>query len=116
MIKPKQSLIISVVIIVIAIGAIAWYYNSTISGQAVSSSITECIDTDYGLNYFEKGKVLYRNNIFEDVCGRGDVLIERYCKQSLIDRKWHPATKSYKCRDGCEDGACIKGPISETMP
>ena len=113
----KKNLLILIAVIAVSAIIIAVYYNSTISGMGVViNKNTECIETDFGLNYFEKGKVVYGDNIFEDKCKAEDIVEEYSCEYSAVSKLWHPAAESYRCRDGCVNGACIKGPISAQIP
>ncbi|MBI4155214.1 hypothetical protein HY498_03970 [Candidatus Woesearchaeota archaeon] len=80
-----------------------------------------CTDSDGGLNYYVKGKIVL-NNVKEivDQCSdaigsNGPALIELYCD---------PFNKSgvgysfdeYNCPNGCLYGACISGPTTNKPP
>ena len=77
-----------------------------------------CTETDNGLNFYEKGKNWGWINNFDyarfkyDKCREfeidKDVLDEVICNED-----GSIATKSYKCPNGCEDGACIGKPNEE---
>jgi len=100
----KKSILILVAALVIVVAGIAVYYNSTISGGVISRT---CIDTDNGLNFETRGKVLYGNNIFEDECRTSGYVAENYCKKNIYSGIYHPAVKMHVCKNGCNEGACI---------
>ena len=74
-------------------------------------TVKECIDSDGGKDYYEKGFVEYkvsggtaRN---DDECESETVLDELYCENGFGEHQ------IYECPYGCEDGACVKEPIIE---
>ncbi len=73
--------------------------------------VQNCIDSDGGINYNEKGEVtgkLYSNGSIEtlsDDCdeSNGIYLNERFCgKDGYLEYEY------YKCPNGCKDGACVE--------
>jgi hypothetical protein len=86
----------------------------------------DCVDTDGGLDYFNKGIATYGEFDYEDSCGRpgtvnvgtpeeytiveGDV-IEYACYGSDGDKRCSTYSCrfiQYNCPNGCQDGACIQ--------
>jgi len=73
---------------------------------AIPIFLVECIDSDEGPNYFQKGKVSWINpdknqeEVFQDRC-KEKTLIEEYCRDGKRD------TIYYGCKNGCQDGMCI---------
>lgn len=75
------------------------------NGVCVDVAKTMCIDSDHGINIYEKGNVTYRGTVKYDECIAGEdgkkKLKEQYC-----DR--HDERQGfYECPNGCRDGACI---------
>ncbi len=63
-----------------------------------------CTDSDGGLSYFEKGKVIdYLNDEYGDFCTE-DVLTEYICKDNQKD------SMTFTCPHGCSNGACLPPP------
>jgi hypothetical protein len=76
------------------------------------STISTCVDSDGGKDYYTKGKLSYENNpnrITEeqDTCLNENYLLERFCGDS---KDVSQNREKYFCVYGCEDGACIKEP------
>jgi hypothetical protein len=71
-----------------------------------------CLDTDFGINFYEKGGYIFENYIFlnEDECS-GDILNEKYC---LGNNYPVGASISYTCPNGCLNGACVEGEELDT--
>jgi len=64
----------------------------------------ECIDTDGGKNFFEKGSITLEDGTFmEDECGTDSMngyVIERHCESESF-------LFNYKCPNGCKEGKCL---------
>ena len=79
----------------------------------------KCIDTDGGINYYEKGKitVIYKDGHKRtevDLCNPDGTLREWYCGK-LNDPAGLLRSKNYvRCKYGCKNGACIKKPLMST--
>ena len=74
-------------------------------GSGISDN-QNCIDADSGQDYFTKATVSYKyptNYIYRvtDMCS-GDILYEYFCYDDYY------TVVSYKCPNGCFNGACIK--------
>lgn len=79
--------------------------------------VSNCTDSDGGLNYYVKGEVYYQNQLFIDGCLQtgGDLanpilsgeVVEQYCLDGKLE------SKNYMCPNGCKDGACIKSSSTE---
>ena len=78
---------------------------------------TECTDTDGGANFYEKGSMTYvdrgQEETLTDNCYKGfialktesiqgDFLRENFCSGKKA------FSKTYRCENGCVDGACIE--------
>ena len=101
----KKSVII--IIIVIATIIIAGIYQltgfHTIPGGEV---VGKCIDSDNGMNIFEKGITKYtnRDKTYEDYCIQPGKLREHWCfARNMLIR-----AKTKRCSGECKDGACVK--------
>lgn len=84
------------------------------SGNILDCESSECIDSDGGKNYYEKGKVFvpHSDSTYLDICAydqKGsenndhNLLLEAYC---FVD-KFGYGYDSYSCPNGCKDGACV---------
>ncbi len=86
------------------------------------TTASRCIDSDGGLDYYEKGKVescpgsatsaalaSSACTVFEDHCTKPGVLKEGFCKDDKI------VDVEYQCPAGCMDGVCISAKPTETM-
>jgi len=73
-------------------------------GSQITRPANSCLDTDKGLDYFNRGCVSVSPSISRPVCDScsGDILKEYYCKQNTIQ------SQNYECANGCEDGACVE--------
>ncbi|MBS3104960.1 hypothetical protein J4234_01765 [Candidatus Woesearchaeota archaeon] len=91
-------------------------------GQVLYCGKNECIDSDGGKNYYEKGYVTmtYPNEVFKDKCAADEaspekadyyrnLLYETYC----YDSKQY-AYADYQCPYGCSDGTCKKMELKPT--
>jgi hypothetical protein len=74
----------------------------------------ECVDTDGGLNYFDRGEIsgdVPPSFITEDLCMVDDQfydLRETYCDPEDENGDGYKGTsKLYECPGSCEDGACV---------
>lgn len=69
-----------------------------------------CTDTDGGKDYFTKGNIKLKGNgeqaSASDVCSDKDNLSETSCLYEA--GRYHIDTVSYKCPNGCLNGACVK--------
>ncbi len=69
-----------------------------------------CTDTDGGKDYFVKGKVSTKGNGEQgnssDICSDKNTLSETSCSKK--GDKYTIDVSSYKCPNGCVDGACVK--------
>lgn len=61
-----------------------------------------CTDSDDGLDFYTKGNTKSGEDIWRDYC-IGDSVQEQYCEGNIAKQY-----QSYKCSNGCEDGACIR--------
>jgi hypothetical protein len=63
-----------------------------------------CLDTDFGLNYFEKGSVIFSEEYYNDFCIEGleNKLIEYFCSED------EPSAFVYSCEFGCNEGKCTE--------
>ena len=73
-------------------------------------SAEECIDSDQGRNYFEKGTTTNMppefKGIWTDECISSTRLQEGTCIEGL-------GVHTFDCANGCKDGACVKGELKE---
>ena len=89
-------------------------YGWTRNGWFKSLCLTDCTDSDGGLDYYEKGEIftLYDNNsdgyiiegeghAFDRCYVNNTKLIEYYCEDD------YGISVGIDCLEGCEDGACI---------
>ena len=75
----------------------------------ISKPNATCSDTDNGLDYYVKGKIIYKNHPQdirgeEDFCTDTFYLSERICRNPLDSKRNY---QSFYCPNGCSDGACI---------
>lgn len=68
----------------------------------VGSAIKACKDSDGGLNYYTRGQTNIGRYNVSDRCIGSNTLIEFFCQDSGKTNKI-----TYKCPNGCKDGACI---------
>ncbi len=84
------------------------------NGNILDCEKSECIDSDGGKNYYEKGKVFvpHSDSTYVDECAyekKGyesydhNLLFEAYC---FVD-KYGYGYDYYSCPNGCKDGSCI---------
>ena len=80
-------------------------FFNRIAGKATIVTNITCTDSDGGIDYNVKGTITRcvgascSNN--SDSCSGIYGLSERYCKNNYY------VTKTYRCPNGCRDGACI---------
>ena len=70
----------------------------------------ECIDSDGGREYYEEGVCIDNNGEFSDYCDNS-VLHEVTCESGGFCAT---EEEGYECPYGCQDGACIEQPPSQT--
>jgi len=86
-----------------------------VDGACTAKSIKKCTDSDEGINYNVKGKVITENipmigNYYEleDKCLNSERIMENYCDTAGDYGEIGVANVSiYDCPNGCQDGACI---------
>ena len=61
-----------------------------------------CIDSDNGLDYYNKGIMILGGSQHHDVCVDSNFLQENYC--NLPENNY---LDNYYCENGCQNGACI---------
>ena len=89
---------------------------SKITSQFQKKAIeTFCIDTDGGIDYYEKGRitVIYsdgRKRTEVDSCNPDGTLREWYCGRSGDPAGLLRSENYVVCKYGCKDGACIEKP------
>jgi hypothetical protein len=70
------------------------------SDGACRFNTTSCTDSDYGLDFYNRGFATFGDYPPEfDYCD-GNVLVEQYCYQN------NRTAQIYRCQNGCSDGAC----------
>jgi hypothetical protein len=106
--KVKVTLVLALTIILISSVLIMLGESST--GFATKKN--SCTDSDGGKTYDKYGFVTYNGNPnFKDGCTAlaKNTLTEYYCDSSKMVR-----FVSYKCPNGCSNGACVKKVVSTT--
>ncbi len=72
----------------------------------------ECVDTDAGQDFENKGvvtvKSVFGEETFEDECFNPERLNEYYCMSSGNQGNWYTF-----CENGCEEGRCLEAPVLE---
>jgi len=63
---------------------------------------SECLETDGGLNFFEKGIIYGNSQDYTDSCVDGIELREYVCENNKVKINKH------SCRNGCFEGKCIE--------
>jgi len=115
--KSTIILLVSLVLIGLFLGEIneitgeafwSFWKRPTTAQAAERDLITTCKDSD-GIDYYQLGTVIYtyqssitkkiKTKKYNDKC-RGSTIVEYYCSDNKL------ATKSYKCKNGCKNGAC----------
>lgn len=84
------------------------------NGACISGTTTpttpSCSDTDGGLNYYEKGSLMWGSDtVSTDSCEDEITLREESCVPNPGPNEGTMSTNIYKCPNGCKDGVCIKG-------
>jgi len=72
---------------------------STTTSYTTTTIVTECNDTDNGIDYFKAGNCSGSNGDFSDYCLRGYIK-EYYCSRNNCYPRYHV------CAYGCNAGAC----------
>ncbi|MBN2127002.1 MAG: hypothetical protein JW703_01255 [Candidatus Diapherotrites archaeon] len=80
----------------------------------VLEAVTNCIDSDTGKNYFEKGTTFLKKGTITsgaqtDYCN-GSTLHEKYCENNTVK------DEIYNCESGCLEGACKLNSSESTIP
>ena len=95
--------------------------NKCLTGYKETCESATCKDTDGGINYYVKGSLFFGEKIVAtDSCGERCSIDTRICEKdgTLREESCVPdpgpnqgtmSTNIYKCPNGCQDGACIKG-------
>ncbi len=98
-----------VVLLMISFVSAGWFKDlfkigddSELEGE-LGSLKAGCVDSDDGINIFEKGIVTWYNIEYKDFCVGTAAVDEYYCKDNLLRIVYK------KCDDGCVDGACVGG-------
>jgi len=109
--KKGKKFIIIVALIIIIIILLLLFVRLTgfvVTGTAVDT----CSDTDFGKEYWEKGKVYGDSYLFvkesfdeEDFCKNDKTLIEYSCRNKNIHS--YLEKTEYDCPRGCFDGKCL---------
>ncbi len=83
-------------------------------GACIPEPEPKCTDSDGGMDYAVKGKVITENvpgnsGEFEDKCLDSEELMENYCGagQGYLEGLEVAKVTIYKCPNGCSSGACI---------
>ncbi|MBI5389349.1 hypothetical protein HZB01_03135 [Candidatus Woesearchaeota archaeon] len=75
------------------------------SSSQLAPQIANCLDSDGGLNYYQKGKTSTKRGILAvDTCTGFRTLKEGYCENGTIK------SRIYTCNFSCRDGVCIDTP------
>jgi len=81
--------------------------DSELEGELGSLKVN-CVDSDGGIEIYEKGFVTYYSMKYSDRCIGGSAVNEYYCENNLMRIVYK------KCDDGCVDGACVGGCVAKT--
>ncbi len=92
--------------------------NGCVDGACVRDIPQKCTDSDNGIDYYEKGYVIWDGMRYHDACVESydeagnlqyssGMLVEVYCTDEGVARK------EYQCPNGCADGACNREPPQE---
>lgn len=128
----KNNLLILSILVIVAIMLVTAVFGAERQSRRGDKSTAEsknplkCIDSDGGLSYYQKGKVVVyqgkkKLTEFSDVCAYGqkgnpdtmdnvNLLYEGYC---FADRSG-AGYIDYSCPNGCKDGVCL--PDFENYP
>jgi len=68
--------------------------------ESQDTSNTNCLDSDFGINYKTKGGITLGTNVYTDECITQEVLKEFYCAGTKV------ISQNYKCTYSCNNGAC----------
>lgn len=84
--------------------------NSCLAEYKEICEAVTCKDTDGGINYYVKGSLMFGEKIAAtDSCEDTITLREESCVPDPGPNQGTMSTNIYKCPNGCQDGACIKG-------
>jgi peptidoglycan hydrolase-like protein with peptidoglycan-binding domain len=65
-----------------------------------TTTVPSCTDSDGGMNPYEKGTVMYNNQIYTDTCSDPNTLIEYSCENGQIQKVVYPCEPNFTCQDG----------------
>jgi hypothetical protein len=101
-----------VVAVILLLYQYLYYQNNTLAIESMRAIEEErCVDSDGGVNYYERGNTNPRpcyqepcpsTGVWTDECLDSRVLLEYSCKNL--------GGEIYTCPYRCEDGACIENP------
>ncbi len=94
-----SALLILLIIPLASTSFLDWFTSGAVSG---------CIDTDEGVNYYEKGIAKEGDKELTDYCVDENYLIEALCKDDEL------SSIRYYCLNGCIGGACLSKPNETT--
>jgi hypothetical protein len=70
------------------------------SSVTTTTTVPSCTDSDGGMNPYEKGTVMYNNQIYTDTCSDPNTLIEYSCGNGQIQKVVYPCEPNFTCQDG----------------
>ncbi|MEA3378023.1 MAG: hypothetical protein U9Q69_00120 [Nanoarchaeota archaeon] len=79
------------------------------AGRCIDQDVGDiCVDTDKGINIYEKGVISQEDKKFEDYCIDKNILFEFDCGREYVKESTHKGLggEEYKCANGCKDGKC----------
>jgi len=76
-------------------------FSSSSFGFSSSLTSSACTDSDGGIDYSRRGKVVWKDGEAWDSCIDGQTIVERYCADT------EPMTIIARCDGRCTDGACF---------
>lgn len=117
----KKSVKIIIIIIIIILLALSVIKLTGFSIYSVGTGANSCVDTDFGVEFWEKGSVsgiytfLNSEDFFEeDYCKNENTLVEYYCFSD--EENSFKKSKNFKCPSGCEEGRCLGEEIELETP
>lgn len=102
--KKKIIILVTIIILIILLLFISIKFVGQVTGEATSTALYNCTDSDNGVNYFEKGVCNDRKQRYIDACYSGKGLGEYYCGRD----KYSCIIQETACPYGCLDGRCLK--------
>ncbi|MDD5193904.1 MAG: hypothetical protein PHF67_04955 [Candidatus Nanoarchaeia archaeon] len=108
--KNTKKIIVIIAIVLLILVFLFLSINLTgqiigqISGDATSTQLYNCTDSDNGINYFENGVCNDRLGEHADACYSSKGLAEYYCGRD----QYACIRQESACPFGCIDGACMK--------